>query len=186
MIKNTENTYGFVAICLHWVMALAILFMFGLGLYMVELSYYDAWYRSSLDLHKSLGVLLFLVLVLRIIWRTINVEPKPLSKDGGSARFEVIAAKFAHRALYLLMLLLMLSGYLISTADGRGIEVFNIVEVPGLGEFVENQEDVAGEAHEYIAWILISLVLVHVMAALKHHFIDRDGTLKRMIKVVKP
>ena len=76
---------------------------------------------------------------------------------------------------------MFLSGYLISTADGRGIEVFNWFEVPGLGSFIENQEDLAGQVHEYAAYILIGLSSLHALAALKHHFMNKDNTLKKML-----
>lgn len=183
MYRNTESSYGLVAIVLHWLMALSIFFMFGLGLYMVELSYYDAWYKGSLDLHKSLGILIILVFVFRLVWRLMNVEPEAFKNHGAFAKFERRAAKLAHWLLYVLMAVLMFSGYLISTADGRGIEVFSLFEVPALKPLIENQEDLAGEVHEWLAWGLIALVAVHALAALKHHFVDKDGTLKRMTRV---
>jgi len=74
----------------------------------------------------------------------------------------------------------MLSGYLISTADGRPISVFGWFEVPALLTSIPNQEDVAGLVHEYLAWGLVILAGLHGLAALKHHFIDRDPTLLRM------
>ena len=75
----------------------------------------------------------------------------------------------------------MLSGYLISTADGRAIEVFGLISVPALGSLVENQEDIAGVFHKYAAYLLVTLAIMHALAAVKHHFIDKDQTLKRMI-----
>jgi cytochrome b561 len=75
----------------------------------------------------------------------------------------------------------MLSGYLISTADGRAIDVFNLFSVPALVSGFDNQEDIAGLVHQIIAYSLIALVVLHALAALKHHFIDRDRTLKRML-----
>ena len=74
----------------------------------------------------------------------------------------------------------MVSGYLISTADGRPIAVFDWFEVPALITSIPDQADVAGLIHEYLAWALLIFSAVHALAALKHHFIDRDPTLKRM------
>jgi cytochrome b561 len=71
---------------------------------------------------------------------------------------------------------------LISTADGKAVEAFEWVSIPALPLALENQEDVAGDLHEIFAWLLISLVAIHALAALKHHFIDKDKTLTRMIK----
>lgn len=183
MIKNTTKSYGLVAIFFHWLMALGVFFMFGLGLYMVELSYYDAWYKGSLDLHKSIGVLLFIVFCFRLSWRLINVSPEPPSTHNRLVKLEQFAARTAHYLLYLILLFLMMSGYFISTADGRGIVVLNWFEVPASPLMIENQEDLAGEVHLILAWSLISLVIVHSAAALKHHFVNKDDTFKKMLNI---
>ena len=181
MLNNTKTAYGWVAILLHWIMALAIFGMFGLGLYMVELTYYDAWYKGSLDLHKSIGILLLGLLLIRTLWRWINISPD--SADEHASKFEVTSAHLVHLGLYLLMFTLMISGYLISTADGRGIMVFEAFTVPAIPFSVDNQEDIAGDIHEILAWVLIVLAGVHAIAAIKHHFINKNKTLVRMLKV---
>jgi len=185
LIKNTLNSYGIVAITVHWIMALGIFFLFGLGLYMVELTYYDAWYKGSLDLHKSIGISMFFLWCFRLLWRGLNVKPQPLTAMSLVERFEQLAAHWMHQVLYLIMFFLMLSGYLISTADGRGISVFELFEVPAVPALIENQEDLAGEIHLILAWSLIGLVVVHALAAIKHHLIDKDDTLKKMVLVNK-
>ena len=83
-------------------------------------------------------------------------------------------------ALYFGILLLVVSGYLISTEDGRPIAVFDWFEVPALGALFAAQADIAGLVHQYVAYSVISLAVLHALAALKHHFIDKDATLKRM------
>ena len=181
MLKNTKTAYGWISILLHWVMALTIFGMFGLGLYMVELTYYDAWYKGSLDLHKSIGILLLGLLLLRTLWRRININPD--SADKHASKFEVTSAHLVHLGLYLLMFTLMISGYLISTADGRGIMVFEVFSVPAIPFAIDNQEDIAGEIHEILAWVLVVLAGVHALAAVKHHFINKNNTLVRMLKV---
>lgn len=181
MFKNSKTSYGWVVICIHWLMALSIFAMFGLGLYMVELTYYDAWYKGSLDLHKSIGILLLFTLMFRIAWRFINISPEPADKNLHKT-LEIIA-KLTHVALYLFMFFLMLSGYLISTADGRSIDVFGVFSIPALPIAIENQEDIAGLIHEFFAWTLIIVASVHTLAALKHHFINKNNTLVRMLKV---
>ncbi|GIC78476.1 cytochrome b [Moritella sp. F3] len=183
MLRNTKTAYGWVAILLHWLMALTIFGMFGLGLYMVELTYYDAWYKGSLDLHKSIGILLLGLLFIRTLWRCININPD--SADEYASKFELKSAHLVHIGLYLLMFTLMISGYLISTADGRGINVFEIFTVPAIPFAVDNQEDIAGQIHEILAWALIVLAGIHALAAIKHHFINKNNTLVRMFKVKK-
>jgi len=179
-IKNTEHTYGWISIALHWLVAIAVFGMFGLGLYMVELTYYDAWYKGSLDLHKSVGILLAVTVTARLIWRLMHPSPKGLSDNS----LENFAGHFAHFALYALMFALFITGYLISTADGRPIDVFGLFSVPATLTG-DNQEDIAGEIHEWLAWGLIALVALHALAALKHHVVNRDSTLKRMIRPLK-
>jgi len=182
MIKNTKNSYGIIAIALHWLMAITIFSLFGLGLYMVELTYYDAWYKGSLDLHKNIGMVLLVALMLRVVWRMVNTTPT--NADKTASDIEVKAAHYAHLALYVLMTVLMISGYFISTADGRAIDVFGLISVPALPASFANQEDIAGSIHEILAWTLILLSVGHILAALKHHFLNKNNTLLRMIKVM--
>ena len=91
-------------------------------------------------------------------------------------------APWAHGLLYVLLILVMISGYLISTAEGRPIEVFDWFAVPATLSGIEHQEDIAGEIHELLAFALIGLSLFHAGAAFKHHFHDRDATLRRMLR----
>ena len=178
MLKNTRSAYGWISISLHWLMALLIFGLFGLGLYMVDLSYYDPWYRDSLDLHKSLGILVSVLLLLRMAWRFFGVAPAHLP----GPRWEQRSAHLMHRALYLVMLLLVCSGYLISTADGRAIGVFGVVQIPALPWSIDRQEDIAGWIHEVLAWGLMGMVAIHTLAAAKHQFINRDNGLMRIFK----
>lgn len=182
-MKNTENSYGLVTIVLHWLMAITIFSLFGLGLYMVELTYYDAWYKGSLDLHKNIGMLLLVVFMFRVLWRLVNVSPK--SVDENLTTIEIKAAHYTHITLYLLMIALMSFGYLISTADGRSVDIFGLISIPALPFSFENQEDIAGLIHEVLAWVLIILSAGHALAALKHHFINKNRTLIRMLKFSK-
>ena len=175
---NTPDRFGIVAICLHWLMAVAILGLFGLGWYMVELTYYDSLYKTLPHIHKSIGILLALVFVFRVGWKLINPTPEPIA---GSSRFEIVAAKLAHIALYLLIAVIVASGYLISTADGSSISVFSWFDVPATIADIPGQEDIAGFVHEYLAYTMIALAGLHAAAALKHHIIDKDDTLRRML-----
>jgi cytochrome b561 len=178
-LKNSSRSYGWGSIALHWLMALAVLGLFGLGYWMVELDYYNEWYRRAPDLHKSIGITLLFLWILRVAWRLRQqaLDPLETHKD-----WEVKVAHIAHVALYGLMLLIMLSGYLISTADGRGIDVFNWFTVPSVGELFTNQEDITGDIHKWLAYGILGVALLHALAALKHHFIDKDRTLRRMLK----
>ena len=182
-IRNSRRGYGLVAILLHWIMALLIVGLFALGLYMTSLDYYSPWYRTAPDIHRGLGVIVGLLLAARLAWRLLNTRPDP---EPGTPRRLAAAAEWAHRALYLLILLIIVSGYLISTADGRPIDVFGLFQVPALITGVDNLEDVAGEIHLVLAVTLMTLVALHAAAAFKHHFIDGDRTLRRMLSPRDP
>jgi cytochrome b561 len=178
MLRNRHDTYGLIAVILHWLVALVVVGLFGLGLWMVDLTYYDDWYRRAPAIHKGVGVLLFLTVTLRLGWRGLGPRPAPLATHSG---WERRIASVTHALLYALLFAVMLSGYLISTADGRPIDVFGLFSVPALITDLPNQADVAGEVHLILAISLVSLAGVHALAALKHHLIDRDRTLLRML-----
>ncbi|TCS40458.1 cytochrome b [Reinekea marinisedimentorum] len=177
--KAVKN-YSTPVIIIHWLSALVVIGMFALGWWMVDLDYYSQWYKTAPMIHKSIGILLVLVTLLRVLFKLIKAAPATTGK-----RYEVIAAKSVHLVIYFLLFVLFFSGYLISTPDGRGIEVFNWFTVPSLGELFPNQSDIAGRIHYYTAIILIGLAAVHAAAALKHHFIDKDDTLRKMIGASK-
>ncbi len=176
--RNSTRRYGLVSILLHWGVALVVFALFGLGLWMVGLNYYSPWYRTAPDIHKSVGLLLLVVMLLRLLWRVLSPPPPALDSYSTLTRR---GAVLGHGLLYLGLFVLMLSGYLISTADGRPISVFGWFSVPALLSGLPGQEDIAGAVHYWLAWALIGLAAVHALAALKHHFIDRDATLKRML-----
>lgn len=178
MWRNTEDSYGLVSVGLHWLTALVVPALFALGLWMVDLEYYDPWYRRGPEIHKATGVLLGLVLLFRVLWRSLNPAPLP---ESNLSSFERIASRIAHMALYLLLFAVISSGYLISTADGRHIDVFGLFQIPATLTDLPNQADLAGQIHLVLAITLVSLAGVHALAALKHHFLDRDRTLVRML-----
>lgn len=177
-MNNTSTSYGYVSIFFHWLSALSIFGLFGLGYYMVDLTYYHEWYKTAPELHKSIGIIFFILMVFRLVWRITQIEPSHLPSH---SPLEQKAGKITHTLLYWLIFTIMIAGYLISTADGRGIEVFEFVTIPAYGSIIENQEDIAGVIHKWLAYVLIGLALLHALAALKHHFIDKDNTLNRIL-----
>ncbi|MEF1288808.1 cytochrome b [Vibrio sp. M260118] len=179
-MKTETQNYNLVARVVHWLSALVVIGLFAVGLWMVDLSYYSEWYRTAPHWHKSIGLLLGGLTLFRLVWKIVTASPKVKG-----ASYEVLGAKLAHLAMYAILFVLFCSGYLISTADGRGIDVFNWFTVPSLGALIANQADIAGEVHFYAAWSLIILAAVHALAALKHHFINKDNTLRKMIGASK-
>ena len=178
-LKNSTNHYGWVSILLHWVIAVAFFSLFILGDYMLRLDYYHPWYQSAPDWHKSMGLLFIVTLVMRFTWRLYSPKPEPLSSH---QTWEVFIATVVHWIFYLLLFIICISGYLITSADANPISVFSLFEIPVLNLEWQHQADDAGLAHWLMAYICMGLVGLHVIAALKHHFIDHDMTLKRIIK----
>lgn len=176
--KNTRTGYGLVAISLHWVVALTVIGLAILGLWMVDLSYYSPWYRSAPFWHKSIGLALFAVMLFRLLWRWANPSPAHLPNH---QRWELNLAGIVHVLLYLLLFVIVISGYLISTATGQGISVFGWFDVPALVSGLPSQADRAGAVHYWVAIGVLGLAALHALGALKHHFLDRDDTLRRML-----
>ena len=151
--------------------------LFILGLYMGTLEYVDRWYNRAPHLHESFGLIVFALLLVRTFWTLVNIRPTPLPMRG----WEHMAAAAVKVLLYLLLFAISISGYLISTADGRAIDLFNWAQVPAVFAGIEHQEDIAGTFHAILAWVTISIAYLHFLVAMKHHFIDCDVTLLRML-----
>ena len=180
-MNNSSQHFDKVTILLHWGMALLIFFLFGLGLYMVDLSYYDPWYRDSTALHKSIGVGVFVLLVFRVLWRIFYVNKHV--RAVASKELKAVERKLAlmmHVLLYMLMATICISGYMVSTAGGRELEIFYLFNLPALPIEIDQQEDLAGWWHFYLAWGIIIMVIGHTLAALKHHFLDKNNVLRSM------
>lgn len=178
-LRQAPQTWSLLSRTLHWLTALMVFGLYALGWYMLELDYYDPWYRTGPFWHKSVGLLLAAIIVLRLVNRLLAAHPEPLA---GHSVIERYGAALAHLGLYLLLFVAVMSGFLISTADGSSVSFFDWFEVPALPELVEDQEEVAGDIHVYATDALIVLALVHAAGALKHHFVDKDATLVRMLK----
>lgn len=176
MWKNTRSGWGWVSIAVHWASALAIFGLFALGWWMTGLGYYDHWYHLAPWWHKSIGIVVLLVSVFRVVWRLVQPTPAAHGKP-----LEQWAAHVGHGLIYALMFVVMISGYLISTAEGEGISVFGWFTVPALVSGLPDQAVLAGDVHWYAAWALVILALGHGLAAFKHHWMDRQDTLTRML-----
>lgn len=175
--KNvTPKNYNLAAIIMHWISAITVIGMFVVGVWMVDLSYYSSWYKTAPEGHKAVGIVLAILTVGRFVWKLLSTSPKA---DGSN--FEKIASKIAHLSMYIFLATLFVSGYLISTSDGRGIDVFGLFTVPGAGELFKHQSDLAGNVHTLVAWTLIGIVAIHALAAVKHHVINKDQTLNKML-----
>ena len=174
---DTRNSYGHVAIGLHWLIAFAILATFALGLYMHELPLSPQKLKLY-SWHKWAGVSIFLCVVLRLGWRLTNRPPAlPVAMPG----WQRMAAEATHGLLYLLMFAVPLSGWLMSSAKGFQTVWFGVLPLPDLLDKNQQLGDLLKEVHEALNFGMAGLVLAHAGAALKHHVIGRDDVLARML-----
>lgn len=178
MFRSTDTRYGVITRILHWIVALLIVGLIGIGWWMVDLSYYDRWYNRSLELHKSLGMAALAVASVKIAWVIYDGKP---GFSNGIKPWERAAATATHHLFYMLMLLIPVTGYFISTSAGDGVSVFGLFKIPALMSVNERLRDLAVMLHFWLAYGTGALVIVHGLAALKHQVIDRDRTLRRMI-----
>jgi cytochrome b561 len=172
--------YGTVAMALHWLIAVAIIGMLAAGKYMHGLPDSDPNKFVLYQLHKSFGITILVLTVARVAWRFMHpVPPLPATM----APWERWAAHGSHFLLYALMLGLPLSGWLRVSTDRLGIPTlwFGLFEVPHFPLVSDTITHWMHEAHELMGNAMILLLIIHVGAALKHHFWDRDTVLKRML-----
>ncbi len=173
--------YRWPAITLHWMMAVMILAALPLGLVMTELDLSPTKLKLY-SWHKWLGVTLFMLLVLRVLWR-LSHRPPPLPDS--LPRWQRWSAHGIHGALYVLMFAIPLSGWLMSSAKGFQTVWFGVVPLPDLVPRHEALGEWLQETHEVLNGLLMVLLALHVGAALKHLFIDRDGIAARMMPWLK-
>jgi cytochrome b561 len=177
-----SHRYTGTAIALHWIIALLILVALPLGLTMTELQLSPqklklyAW-------HKWLGVTVFALAVLRLLWRATHPAP-PL--PAAVPAWQRAAAHTLHWVLYALMLAIPLTGWLMSSAKGFQTVYLGVLPIPDLLAKDEALGETLAAVHAWLAYALAALLAVHVAAALKHHYIDRDDVLRRMLPRLKP
>lgn len=175
-LTNTDDRFGFISILLHWIMAILIIALLIIGLYMVRIPI------SPLKLklfrwHKEFGMLVLMLVVVRLIWRFSNVIPALWSLP----IWERIAARSVHWMFYFFMFLLPISGWLLSSAAGISVSFFGWFVFPDFISASEPMRLGLTSIHEWLAYILIAVLCLHIAASLKHHFINKDDVLRRML-----
>lgn len=174
-LLNSDDCYGLVAVVLHWLIAAGLLAMFASGLWMTGLDYYHPWYHRAPALHGSSGLAVAMLVLLRLLWSLASRAPRPLA-----GRFFTGLAHLMHALLHLMPLLLAWSGYLVVTADGKGVAFFSLFELPPLLDAASERADVAGSFHLWLAWSMMLLSLAHAGAAVYHQLVLRDNVLLRI------
>ncbi|MRH78311.1 cytochrome b [Spiribacter sp. C176] len=177
-LRNTTESWGSPAKWLHWLMALGILGTMTLGVVMVNLPM-SALKFELYAIHKSIGMTLLVLALLRISWRWMNpvVPVLPSSLPAYERRL----AGWAHGLFYVLLFAMPISGYVINSAANFPLNVFGLVQVPNVVPESESVSAVATWVHASLFWFFAGLIAIHVAGALRHHFILKDGILLRML-----
>lgn len=181
-IRNTEQRYGAVAQLLHWLVVALIITQFVLASKADGLPLGPAKI-GVLAQHKSVGMTVFALAVLRVLWRLFDPAPPLVA---GTPRWQRALAHVSHWALHALILITPLFGWLMSSARNFPVSWFGVLTLPDLVQPDRARYELFHEVHETLAVTLLVLALAHAAAALKHHFFDRDDTLRRMLPEWRP
>ena len=177
---NTQERYGAVAIALHWIMALGLAGLVAMGLYMVELPDvgFDKLKVTLILYHKEFGLAALLAAAIRLAWRMTNQLPALVST---LPYWQKVTARLVHLSFYALMFALPISGLLMSSAAAIPVSAFGMFDLP---DFVAPSEALFRrliQVHRWLGYALVLLFGLHAGAALMHHFVKRDNTLKKML-----
>ena len=179
--RNTPASFGLVAIAFHWTIAVLFLAQLALG-YLMSRDNIDPVLQFDLfQYHKSIGFLVLTLAVPRFIWSVFSRKPRALEGEGPVSR---LGARTAHAALLFLTLAVPFAGWAVASTSPLQIPsyVFDLIVVPGLPMTISDQSEAFWtDVHATLAYLAAGIVLLHVMAALWHHFIRKDPTLRRMI-----
>ena len=175
-LKNTPNSFGWLAKTFHWTLALLIIALWCVGTLMEDMENTPQKFEIYM-LHKSFGLIVLIVGVCAFTWRALNVKPQLNDID----RFQKLAASASKYVLYACMLIMPLSGWAMNSASGRPLTWFNTIPLPGI---VAPNPELAGlfrDMHGVTAWLLLATFIAHAGAALLHHFYYKDNVLRRML-----
>jgi len=179
-IVNTTLRYGAVAVVLHWLMALLIILLIVVGLYMVSLP--DVGFNTEKILlilfHKQYGILALALVSLRLAWRVGNVLPELVATI---TDWQKVAARFVHLCFYGLMFSLPITGWLMSSAAGIPVYLFSSYSLPDYISPNDHLFHTFITIHKWLSFSLIACILIHAGAAIRHHFLLKDETLKKML-----
>jgi cytochrome b561 len=176
--QDRATGYGFVTVLLHWLIALLIVAAFALGTVMVEIEGLTPTKLRYFSWHKWLGITILALTALRLLWRLWHRAP-PYAHP--MPRWQLLASKTTHGLLYVLMFILPLSGYFYSLAAGVPVVYLGIWPLPVLIDADPLLKPILEELHEVLSTVLLIVVSLHVLAALKHQFVDRDNIFKRIL-----
>lgn len=176
-LKNTADRWGPVSQLLHWTIFVLIAAIAVLGLYMVDLPNNPQKIKLY-SLHKSLGLSVLALAMLRLAWRAVAGAPHPVA---GTPGWQERIATLTHGAMYGLLFALPLTGWLLNSAAGYPLQWFGLFNLPRIAATDQDLRELAKSMHETGFWLLLALVIAHAGAAFYHHVFQHDATLTRML-----
>ena len=176
-VQINKKSYSVSTKLLHWLIAGQIIGLSVSGWWIVELSFYSSWYYLAPTLHKSFGVMVFLMGLILLL-NKFRKRPPPLESH---TKLEKLASKFAHLLLFASLITIPVSGYIFTTFTGQNVSIFNTFDIPAVLVTSEKIRDLAIEFHINASYGIAVVVFVHAGGALKHHLLDKDRTLRRML-----
>jgi cytochrome b561 len=176
-MSTSVERYNNTAIALHWLIALLIFIAFPLGLYMSDLKL-SPTKLQLFSYHKWIGVTIFVLAILRIVWRATH---RPPVLPDSISRMQQIASHIVHGFIYVLLFAVPVSGWLMSSAKGFKTVWFGVLPLPDLLSKDKVLGDILEGVHQSLNYMLLLLVVLHIAALIKHRFIDRDDVLTRML-----
>lgn len=180
--SSAPTRYTATAIRMHWLVALLIFAAFGMGWYMTGIHGITPQKLKLFSWHKWLGVAIFALAVIRVSWRLLHPAP---ALPTGMSHWQQQAAHRVHQLLYALIVVIPLTGYFYSSATGIPVVYLGLFKMPMFIEKSDQLKAILGPMHAWLNYLMAVIVVVHVLAALKHQLIDRDGTLGRMLPFLK-
>ncbi|ACT48025.1 cytochrome b [Methylotenera mobilis] len=172
-----ETRYTLTAIVIHWLMALLLIALFAVGLYMHELKF-SPFKLQIYSWHKWAGVTAFMLVMLRLAWR---IKHRPPVLPWTISKLAKLGAHIGHGVLYFLMIAIPLSGWLMSSAKGFQTVYFGVLPIPDLLAKDKALGDSLQAVHMILSYSMAAVVLGHITAAIKHHVLDKDDVLRRIL-----
>lgn len=176
-LLNSKDTYGSISKILHWIIGLLIVIMVSGSFFLDDITDKDLRH-SIINLHKLIGIAILLLMIIRIVWAFYNIKP---SLPNSVRHWQKIAARSIHILFYIVLIAMPLSGWIMSMAAGH-IPHLGSLQLP-LPWIPKNKvlDDTFFTVHQYLAWVIIALITLHILAAIKHALINRDGVLQKML-----
>jgi len=178
--RNTKRSWGSLSKALHWLIVLLIINQWVIAERADDLTGFQKF--TALNWHKWFGMTIFMLAIVRLVWRLANPVPDLTAE---TRPWERVLAKISHALLYTLIFAMPLTGWIMSSARAFGVSWFNLFAFPNLVGKNEHIYELTHGLHEVLFNVLVAVAVLHALGALKHHFIDRNDVLKRMLPFVK-